>query len=61
MTRARHQVGVVVLGLGVVATHAGLSLAVDLGAGVIALLSRAAIALLVARRKKSFPSETASL
>jgi MFS family permease len=53
--------GVVALGLGVVATHAGLSLAVDLGAGVIALLSLTAIALLVAQRKKSFLSETASL
>lgn len=53
--------GVVALGLGVVASHAGLSLAVDLGAGVIALLSLAAITLLVAQRKKSFLSETASL
>ncbi|MFJ2363769.1 MFS transporter [Pseudomonas sp. NPDC087697] len=53
--------GVVALGLGIVATHAGLSLAVDLGAGVIALLSLTAITLLVAQRKKSFLTETASL
>lgn len=46
--------GVVALGLGVVATHEGLDLAVDLGAGVIALLSLATIALLLMQRKAAF-------
>ncbi|MNS64607.1 multidrug resistance protein D [compost metagenome] len=52
--------GVVALGLGVVATHEGLGLAVDLGAGVIALLSLATIALLMMQRKAGFPGDPAS-
>jgi hypothetical protein len=43
-----------------VATHEGLGLAVDLGAGVIALLSLATIALLMMQRKAGVPGEPAS-
>jgi MFS family permease len=53
--------GVVALGLGVVATHTDLGLAVDLGAGIVALLSLAVIVILVVRRKGSFLSDTAFL
>lgn len=52
--------GVVALGLGVVATHEGVGLAVDLGAGVIALLSLVTIALLMMQRKAGVPGEPAS-